>query len=76
MRIRSQKDNPHNAHVKAAIVAVQFSVMHSRSTTEKDDVLLARLRSGLHPSLKQYLHGLDPSQDPICPNCRLKEQDL
>ena len=34
----------------------------------KDDVLLDRLRSGHHPSLKQYLHGLDPSQDPICPN--------
>ena len=42
----------------------------------KDDVLLARPRSGDHPSLKQYLHRLDPSQDPICPNCRLEEQDL
>ena len=41
-----------------------------------DDVLLARLRSGHHPSLKEYLHRLDPSQDPICPNCRLEEQDL
>ena len=42
----------------------------------KDDVLLARPRSGDHPSLKQYLHRLDPSQDPICPNCCLEEQDL
>ena len=45
-------------------------------TNRKDDVLLARLRSGHHPSLKQYLHRLDPSQDPICPNCQLEEQDL
>ena len=32
---------------------------------KKDDVVLARLRSGHHPSLKQYLHRLDPSQDSI-----------
>ena len=42
----------------------------------KDDVLIARLQSGHHPSLKQYLHRLDPSQDPTCPNCRQEEQDL
>lgn len=42
----------------------------------KDDVLFDRLRSGHHPSLRQYLSRLDPSQDPICPNCRLKVQDL
>ena len=45
-------------------------------TNRKDDVLIARLRSGYHPSLKQYLHRLDPSQDPICPNCQEEEQDL
>ena len=45
-------------------------------TNKKDDVLIARLRSGHHPSLKQYLHRLDPSQDPICPNCLQEEQDL
>ena len=27
----------------------------------KDNVLIARLQSGHHPSLKQYLHRLDPS---------------
>ena len=41
-----------------------------------DDVLLARLRCGNHPSLYQYLHRLDLSQDPICLKCRLDEQDL
>ena len=45
-------------------------------TNRKDDVLIARLRSGHHPSLKQYLHRLDPSQDPICPNCHQEDQDL
>ena len=45
-------------------------------TNRRDDVLIARLRSGHHPSLKQYLHRLDPSQDPICPNCQEEEQDL
>ena len=42
----------------------------------KDDALLARLRSGHHPFLMQYLDRIDPSQDPICPNCLLKVQDL
>ena len=42
----------------------------------KDEVLLARLRSGHHPSLQQYLHRLDPSKDPTCPKCHLDEQDL
>ena len=45
-------------------------------TNRRDDVLIARLRSGHHPSLKQYLHRLDPSQVPICPNCQEEEQDL
>ena len=36
----------------------------------KDDALISRLRSGQHPSLRQYLHRLDPAQDPTCPNCR------
>ena len=43
---------------------------------EKNDVLIARLRSGHHPSLKQYLHWLDPSQDPTYPNCCQEQQDL
>ena len=42
----------------------------------KDDVLIAHLRSSHHPSLKQYLHQLNPAQDPTCPNCRQEEQDL
>ena len=37
----------------------------------KDDALLARLRSGPHPSLQHYLHWLDPAQDPICPSCHV-----
>ena len=42
----------------------------------KDDILIARLRSSYHPSLKQYLHWLDPVQDLTCPNCRQEERDL
>ena len=42
----------------------------------KDDVLIAHLRSGQHPSLKQYLNRLDSSQDPTCPNCCQEEQDV
>ena len=38
-----------------------------------DDVLLARLHSGQHPSLHQYLHQLNPSQDPICPKPCLED---
>ena len=44
--------------------------------SRKDDVLIACLRSGHHPSLEQYLHWLDPSQDPSCANCCQEEQDL
>ena len=29
-----------------------------------------------HPSLHHYLHPLDSTQEPICPSCRLDEQDL
>ena len=47
-----------------------------RINNRNDDFLLARLRSGHHPSLRQYLIWLDPSQDPICPNYRLEVQDL
>ena len=36
-------------------------------TNSRHDVLIARLQSGHHPSLKQYLHRLDPSEE---------EQDL
>ena len=42
----------------------------------RDDVLLACLRSGHHSSLMQYLHRLDPSQDRLCQNCCLEEQNL
>ena len=44
--------------------------------SKRDDVLIARLQSGHHPSLKPYLHRLDSSQDLTCPNCRQEEQDL
>ena len=51
--------------------------MQNRSATEKmTSSLLVYDPVISHPSLKQYLHRLDPSQDPICPNCRLEEQDL
>ena len=42
----------------------------------KDDVLLARLRPGHHSFLMQYLNRINSSQDPICPNCLIKVQDL
>ena len=41
-------------HRRVSQDAKQFS-------NRKDDILIARLRSGHHPSLKQYLHQLDPS---------------
>ena len=43
---------------------------------QKDDGLLAHLQSSHHPSLRQYLNRLAPSQDPICLNCSLEVQDL
>ena len=62
---------------------VALSYQHQKASQDseemknrKDDVLLARLLSSHHPSLHQYLHPLDSSQDPICPKCRLDEKDL
>ena len=59
------------------VVAVYHLRRVSRDTKQiknrQDDVLLARLRSSHHLSLKQYLHQLDPLQDPVCSNCRLEE---
>ena len=45
-------------------------------SNRKDDILISLLRSSRHPSLRQYLNGLDPSQDPIWVNCCLKVQDI
>ena len=62
------------------VAAVYHHRRVSRDTKQinnrKDDVLLAFLRSGHQPSLKQYLHRLDPSQNTICPNYHLEKQDL
>ena len=38
--------------------------------------MFARLRFGNNPSPHQYLHRLNPPQDPICLKCHLDEQDL
>ena len=56
-------------HQKASCDAKQI-------TNTKDEVLLARLRSGHHPFLQQYLHCLDTPEDPTCSKCPLAEQDL
>ena len=45
-------------------------------SNRKNDALLARLRSSHHLSLRQYINRLEPSQDPIYPNCHRKVQDL
>ena len=62
------------------VAAVYHHEWVSRDTKQinnrKDDILLAHLRSGHHPSLKQYLNRLDPLQDLICPNCHVEEHDL
>ena len=62
------RDAPHE-RVAAVYKLWSFHRDVKQITNKRDDVLIARLPSGHHPSLKQYLHRLDPSQDPICPNC-------
>ena len=71
------RDNP-PAHERVALI-----YKHQKGSRDakqikyrKDEVLLARLRSGHHPSFQQYLHRLDPSKDPTCPKCCLAEQNL
>ena len=43
---------------------------------QKDDVLIARLRSGQHPYLHQCLYQLDRVIYAIYPSCRLQKQYL
>ena len=70
-------DTP-SIHERAASVYKHRRVSQDAKqiSNRKDDILIARLRSGHHPSLKQYLHQLDPSWDPTCPNCCQEEQDI
>ena len=71
------RDNP-PAHERVALIYKHQKASRDAKQikNKKDEVVLARLRSGHHPSLQQYLHRLDPSKDPTCPKCRLAEQDL
>ena len=68
--------SPTHERVAAVYKLRSFHRDVQQITKRRDDVLIARLKSGHHPSLQQYLHRLDPSQDPICPNCQEEEQDL
>ena len=46
--------------------------LHSR----EDEVLLARLRSGHHPALREFQHRLSEDADPTCPDCHLADHTL
>ena len=71
------RDDPPTHEGVALIYQHQKASQDSKEIkNRKDDVLLDRLLSSHHPSLHQYLHPLNSSQDPICPKCRLDEQDL
>ena len=71
------RDDPPTHERVALIYQHQKDSRNSKEIkNRKDNLLLARLRSSHHPSLHQYLHRLDSSQDPICPKCRIDEQDL
>ena len=71
------RDNP-PAHERVALIYKHQKASRDAKQIKnrKDEVLLASLRSGHHPSLQKYLQRLDPAKDPNCPKCRLAEQDL
>ena len=58
-------DNP-PAHERVALIykSQKASRDAKQIKNRKDEVLLARLQSGHHPSLQQYLHRLDPAKGP------------
>ena len=71
------RDDPLTPERVALIYQHQKASRDSKQVkNQNDNVLLARLRSGHHPFLHQYLYRLDSSQDPIGPKYRLDEQDL
>ena len=71
------RDDPPTHERVARVYQHQKAFQDSKQIkNRKDDLLLARLRSGHHPCLDHYLRRLDPTQDPICPSCRVDEQDL
>ena len=41
----------------------------------KDQVDLARLRSGYHPQLMTYKHKLNDTISPLCPRCEQEQED-
>ena len=47
-----------------------------KTTSKKDAVLLAQLRSGHCKLLKAYVNLLDPTVNPTCPLCTLEPQTL
>ena len=67
---------PTHEHVALVYQHRRVSRDAKQISNRKDNVLLARLRSGQHPSLRQYLNRLDPSEDLICPNFHFEVQDL
>ena len=69
-------DAPTHKRVALVYQHQKVSLDARQIKTRKDEVLLACLGSGHHSSLQQYLHQLDPSQDPICLKCSLDEHDL
>ena len=67
------RDDPPTHERVALIYQHQKDSRNSKEIkNRKDNLLLACLRSSRHPSLHQYLHRLDP----ICPKCRIDEQNL
>ena len=67
---------PINERVAAAYKHRRVSRDAKQINNRKANVLIARLQSGDHNSLKQYLHQRNTSQDPTCPNCCQEQQDL
>jgi ribonuclease HI len=64
-------------HSRTIQVYSKHSALRDKSiVTRKDQVLLARLRSGHHLGLNETKHRYNNFEDPICSRCKLDIDDL
>ena len=70
--------DPPIAHERSAAVYAGHSRQRDKLQvkTRRDQVELARLRSGHHMALAAYRHRINESKPALCPNCEEEDQDL
>ena len=70
------KDNPPRRQEHCDTYSAMNRQRELEIDNRRDQVDLARLRSGYHPSLKSYQHLINPEIDAMCPRCNEEEDTV